>query len=197
MEALDLLQVYRLLDVAYGSLETSERIRNELIILRRDQLESRKRSTIERALLVGLTLLGGIPVLYSIFPAELVAPKGVWISAFALMAIAYVVVGLLQWRSLSQESKVLEGILDETPHLTEDDPLFLEMQLSTFITRRSLIREIAGLGPSGAMAVNLKGIEAHWGARIDATYGILNELHREGQITNERYEQLLAWREGG
>jgi len=195
MEALDLLQVYRLLDVAYGSLETSERIRNELIILRHDQLQSRKRSTIDRALVVALTLMAGIPVLYSIFPDQLVAPKNIWISAFTLLAIAYGALGFLQWHSLSQESRILEGMLDETPHLTEDDPLFLEMQLTTFVTRRALIREITSLGPSGAMADNLKSLEAHWGVRIAATYSILKELREEGQITDERYQKLLTWGE--
>ena len=190
MNAEELLQHYRLLDVAYGSLETSEKIRNELIIFRHDQLQARRHSMIDRFILILITILAGAPVLYSVIPDNLVTAKGVWVTLFALLAASYALLGFLRWRASKAESSILEDLLDETPHLTADDPIFLEMQLSTFITRLAIVREILESKPPDNMIDNLISLENYWEMRIDSTFEMVEDLHSQDKIADEIYDRL-------
>ena len=194
MDAHEMLQYYRMLDVSYGSLETAEKIRNELIILRHDQLQARRHSMVDRLILILITMLAGAPVLYSVLPDDLVASKDIWVSTFIFLAASYAFLGFLRWRAAKSETNVLEGLLDETPHLTEDDPIFLEMQLSTFITRLAIVREILEKSPPENMLENLKSLESYWEMRIESTFETMEDLHAQGKITEERYERLQGWK---
>lgn len=179
--------------MAYGNLETSERIRNELLLFRYHQLQRLKRSTIERVFLVALTVLAGVPVLHSLLPDRLLAPRSVWLTLFSVLAAVYAVLGLLHWRSTGTEARSLEELLDDTPHDTEDDPLFLEMQLSAFRTRLELIEEILDRGPGGGLEENLQDLARYWRARMAELFAAVETLYQEGVISEERYRTVKSW----
>lgn len=194
MEAEDLIQQYRLLDVAYGNLEVSERIRNELLALKYEQLKARKTSFLDRSLVALLTLVAGLPVLYSLLPDEIGKLKVLSLVVFSVMTLLYWIVGLLQWWKSRDEEEELSSIINSWPaHLPEDDPVFLQTQISTFITRRNLAQEILAKNPPDPLGRRFKLVEEHWRQRLESALEQAKLLHNAQKMSDKRFQSIQAW----
>lgn len=195
MNVEDLIQHYRLLDVSYGSLETSERIRHELLALKYEQIKARKGSLLDRSIVALLTVVAGLPALYSLIPDNIGKLKTFSISAFAILALAYWIIGLLQWWKSSDEEKELDSILNTSPpYLTEDNPAFLQMQVSTLLTRRRLIKEILSKEELEE-PVRKRFVVAgeYWNKRVDKAKRQVESLHKTGKMNPERFQEIQDW----
>lgn len=194
MEAEDLVQQYRLLDVACGNLEVSEKIRHEVLALKYEQLKAKKTSLLDRSLVALLTLVAGLPVLYSLLPPEIGKLKTFTLVAFAVMAVLYLVVGLLQWWKSKDEEEELSRIVDSGPvHAPEEDPVFLQMQISTFITRRNLAKEILAKNPPDPIGRRFKLAEAHWQMRLQKALELAISLHNSQRMSEKRFRSIQEW----
>lgn len=194
MPVTELLQSYRLLDVAYGNLEISERIRNELALLRFDQVKAKRKSAVDRLLVMLIAVSGGVPVLYGLLPNDLPLTKQVWIAVFTVVAIAYGIIGLLTWWQDRNEATEIESLLDSGPPQTaEDEPVFLLTQISTFSTRKSLADEILASEPPEHLKVQFESLSSYWQKRIDSVVRHAAVLHRNRRLSQSAYEKILQW----
>lgn len=190
----ELLQHYRLLDAAYGTLETSERIRGELVELRRDQLRMRKKSVWDRLLVLLITLTTGVPVLLGILPKKVLAPREAWVTLFVGLTLCYAAMALYNWAKEKTEENEIASREDVIPYQRpEDDPKFLEMRLITFITRLSLAGEILATDPPDSMRAAFEDTVKEWVMRIDREGARIEKLYELRQLSDERYRRMRSW----
>ncbi len=194
MDAEDLIQQYRLLDVSYGSLEVSERIRHELLALKYEQIKARKAALLDRSIVALLTLVAGLPVLHSLLPESIGKLKAVSLSAFAVLAIAYWVIGLFQWWKSHDEEKELNTLLNSSPpYISEENPVFLQMQVSMLLTRRRLIKDILSKDLSESVRKRFAAADGYWSKRVNKAQKQVEALHAAGKMSDERFGEIKEW----
>lgn len=187
---------YRLLDASYGTLETAVRLQNELVKSRLEQVEARKKSLIERFMLVVATLVAGIPVLHQLFPKDWGNYQNLLVWTFASAVVGYLGVGIYQLIADSDNDKELRKFLKSNrlaARKLDDDPLFLQLQISTFLTRRTLAQEIVEESSNDAIVARYQGFADYWKQRAEKAMTKIEALKDAGVVDDAKYEEVRGW----
>jgi hypothetical protein len=197
MNTEDKLHFYRLTNVAYGILESTERSRSELLTLRYLQISTQQKSLGQRIVGVLLSLAAVIPAVYGLLPSELGKLRFVWLTGILLLASAYLATVLHQWRSDKKEAHDLLFLLPAGAEIqTENRPEFLAMLLSSYRTRWQMARDVLCQLSDDEDDVTRKqfaAIVAFWERRMGAMAPRLKGLLGEHKISQAEYDALTEW----
>jgi len=192
MNADERAHAYRLTNAAFATLESSERIRFELMNLRHLQVTSQQKSIKQRLVAVLLIFVAAIPALYSLLPDDFTKLKAVWLSLSTALALAYLYIGVQQLKEETEQAQKIRipPGYDAPP---EKSPEFLMMQLSTYRTRWEMAQAVLKENPSEAMRALYTDARRYWADRMRVMPQRLETLARENKLSQSDYESLLQW----
>ncbi len=180
MDIEERIHFYRLLDSTYGALESSERIREELI-------RARQRSLSNRVLAILLTLSTAIPALYGILPDEIGQAKTVYLAALAGAGLLFAVMSVFQWWEGRQEAREANDLL----HVQSEQ--FLQMQISSYLTRWIMASGIVDGKPAEPALTNFTNIQRDWEERLCSRVEHVEAMWKSNRISDRVYSQLKTW----
>lgn len=183
---------YRLINAAFGSLESSERIRFELMNMRHLQAVNQQKSIQQRLLAVLLTFVAAVPALYGLLPDELTRFRTIWLTAATVLAAVYVYIG---WQQLKEEMDQARKVnippgYDVPP---EKSPEFLVMQLSSYRTRWEMAQAVLRETPTDNLRALYLNVQQYWADKMRAMAPRLANLVEENRLSSDDYRTLLKW----
>lgn len=180
MDIEERIHFYRLLDSTYGALESSERIREELI-------RARQRSLSNRVLVILLTLSTALPALYGILPDEIGQAKTVYLAVIAGAGFLFAIMAVFQWWEGRQEAREANDLL----HVQSEQ--FLQMQISSYLTRWIMASGIVGGKPDEPTLTNFTNIQRDWEERLSNRLEYVEAMWKNKRISDGAYLQLRTW----
>lgn len=196
MNAEDRLHFYRLTNVVYGILESTERSRSELLTLRYLQISTRHKSLGQRIVGVLLSLVALIPAIYGLLPSELGKLRLIWLTGVVLLALGYLATVLHQWKNDKQEARDLLQLLPAGAETqAENRPEFLAMLLSSYRTRWQMARAVVSdiVDERDITREQFMAIIEFWERRMAGMASRLKTLLQEGRISQAEYDSLIEW----
>jgi hypothetical protein len=194
MNADDKVNAYRITNALYGVLESSERIRYELIQMRYLQASSQQKSRGQRIVAILLVLVGAIPALYGLLPDTLGNLRFLWLGAASVLGMLYLVVGIWQWWHDREAAAQVRALLPRGAEAEpEKHPEFLTTLLSFYSSRWWMAREIVADNPPEALRQRYALIQLYWERKLKDTIPMLQTLVAANKLQPNEYEDLIQW----
>ncbi|MEA2562437.1 MAG: hypothetical protein QOH06_3941 [Acidobacteriota bacterium] len=192
MTADEWVHSYRLTNVAFAALESSERIRFELMNLRHMQIISQQKSIKQRLVAALLTAVAAIPALYGLLPKDLTELRIIWLTVSIALALAYLYIGCQQLKEETEQAQKIKIPVgyDAPP---EKSPEFLMMQLSSYRTRWEIARSVLKENPAEPTKTLYTTNQDYWADMMRAMPKRLQSLVQEKKLSESDYDVLLHW----
>jgi hypothetical protein len=192
MTADEWIHSYRLTNVAFAALESSERIRFELMNLRHLQITSQQKSLKQRFVAALLTAVAAIPALYGLMPKDLTELRAIWLTVAIALALAYLYIGYEQLKEeTAQAQKIKIPVGYDAP--PEKSPEYLMMQLSSYRTRWEIARSVLKENPEEPTKTLYTINQDYWADMMRAMPRRLQSLVQEKKLSESDYNVLLQW----
>ena len=195
MNGLSPVREYRLLDVLYGQVERTDLVRDELLRLRREQLETRAGGLKSSLAVVLLFLASAVPALWQLLPTDMALKR--WCIIGVVIGLAVIQLWLFG-RDLYEncrEKNALAGKLREEPdRALEDQPEYIMIQIASWGTGLSVAGDVLRSEEiDETTRAKFSAADGYCRERVRDELDRATKLHKEGKLTDEEHDGIREW----